>query len=277
MSSIIDITGRQVFDSRGNPTVEVDVVLDDGSFGRAIVPSGASTGAHEAVELRDGGKAFLGKGVLASQSNSAHAEIRSLPNLDAPDLQVYFNPVRADAKPWFPGIVAEQEHRLSCVVCLLRPDSRGKLELASADPRAKPRITLNLMAHQRDVDTLVRSVKLVREMYGTDPLASLVREETHPGKQVESDSQIEQWLRDTLITTHHAVGSCSMGTHSESVVDPQLRVHGVDGLRVVDASIMPTVPGGNTNAPSIMVGELGADLIRGVKLPPQSVPDFKLS
>jgi choline dehydrogenase len=141
------------------------------------------------------------------------------------------------------------------------------MELRSADPRDKPRITLNLLADRSDIDTLVRSVALVRELYGTDPLAGLVAGELMPGPEIRTAEEIEQWLRDTLITTHHSVGTCAMGIGEEAVVDPQLRVRGIEGLRVCDASIMPTVPGGNTNAPSIMVGEKASDLIRGRELP----------
>jgi choline dehydrogenase len=211
--------------------------------------------------------ALFGTGVLATQSNSAHAEVRSRPDLTQPDLQIYFNPVRADARPWFPIVAPEQEHRVSAVVCLLQPESRGWMELRSADPADKPRITLNLLESQRDLDTLIRGVKMVRELYATPPLADLVDRETVPGAQVQSDAEIADFLRNILITTHHAVGTCTMGIGSQAVVDPELRVHGIARLRVCDASIMPTVPGGNTNAPSIMVGEKAADLIRGQRLP----------
>jgi choline dehydrogenase len=221
--------------------------------------------------------ALFGTGTLASQSNSAHAEVRSTPGLDQPDLQIYFNPVRADAKPWFPGIGKRQEHRVSAVVCLLQPESRGWMELRSADPADKPRITLNIMATRRDADALVRGVKLVRELYGTEPLKSLVAREVTPGTAVATDAEIEAYLRTMLITTHHSVGTCAMGIGSNAVVDPQLRVRGVEGLRVCDASIMPTVPGGNTNAPAIMVGEKAADLIRGQQLPRAEVPEFALA
>ena len=212
--------------------------------------------------------ALFGSGLLASQVNSAHAEIRSRPGLEQPDLQIYFNPVRPDARPWFPLVAPQQEHTINAVVCLLQPESRGWLKLRSADPAAKPRIRLNLLATKNDTDTMVRSVKLLRELYATEPLASLVEVETMPGADVQTDEEIEAWLRRSLIFTHHSVGTCAMGVGSNAVVDPQLRVRGVEGLRVCDASIMPTVPGGNTNAPSIMVGEKAADLVRGQSLPP---------
>ena len=99
-------------------------------------------------------------------------------------------------------------------------------------------------------------------------MASLIDREVRPGPEVETDAQIEAFLRETLVTSHHSVGTCAMGIGSHSVVDPELRVHGIEALRVCDASIMPTVPGGNTNAPAIMVGEKAADLVRGLTLPP---------
>ena len=210
--------------------------------------------------------ALFGTGTLATQCNSCHAEIRSKDGLEQPDLQIYFNPVRADAKPWFPGIGTRQEHLINAVVCLLQPESRGWMTLRSKDPKDKPRIQFNLMATQNDVDTLVRSVKIVRDVYGARPMADLIDREVRPGPAVQSDGEIEAFLRESLATSHHSVGTCAMGIGSQAVVDPELRVRGVEGLRVCDASIMPTVPGGNTNAPAIMVGEKAADLIRGRRL-----------
>ena len=218
--------------------------------------------------------ALFGSGLLATQCNSCHAEIRSTEGLEQPDLQIYFNPVRADAKPWVPGIGTRQEHLINAVVCLLQPESRGWMTLRSADPKDKPRIQFNLMERQRDVDTLVRSVKLVRDVYNAQPMADLIDREVRPGPAVQSDAEIEAFLRDSLGTSHHSVGTCTMGIGSQAVVDPQLRVHGIAGLRVCDASIMPTVPGGNTNAPAIMVGEKAADLIRGRALPRAELEGF---
>lgn len=212
--------------------------------------------------------AVTGKGLLASQTNSCHAELRTRPDLRQPDVQIYFNPVRIDAKPWLPLARERQDHRLSSVVCLLHPASRGHLRLKSADPREAPAITLNLMSEPEDVSTLVRSVAIIREIYGTEPLAGLVSREILPGHDVQGTEAVEQWLRENLIVTHHAVGTCSMGNDASAVVDPELRVRGISGLRICDASVMPTVPGGNTNAPAIMIGEKGADLIRGRTLYP---------
>ena len=217
--------------------------------------------------------AVLGTGLLASQSNSCHAEVRSHPELEQPDLQLYFNPVRADATPWFPGIRPVQEHLVNAVVCLLRPQSRGWMLLRSGNPQEKPRIWLNLLAERADVDTLIRGVRIAREVYRTSPMLDLVGREVRPGPEVTTDADIEDYLRKTLAIAHHSVGTCAMGADPESVVDPQLRVRGIEGLRVCDASIMPTVPGGNTNAPAIMVGEKAADLIRGRNVSNESISD----
>ena len=108
-------------------------------------------------------------------------------------------------------------------------------------------------------------------MFQTEPLAGLVAEEIMPGPAVQTDAEFEAYLKKVCLVSHHPVGACRMGHDAMAVVDPQLRVHGIDGLRVADASIMPTVPGGNTNAPSIMVGEKAADLIRGTSLAPAEV------
>jgi len=216
--------------------------------------------------------ALFGKGLLASQCNSCHAEIRSNPDEAQPDLQIYFNPVRADAKPWLPLIGPHQQHTVNAVICLLQPDSRGWMQLRSADPRDKPRITLNLLSTRHDVDTMIAGIKLTREVYNTRPMADIVSHELRPGPDAQSDEAIEAYLRNTLITSHHSVGTCRMGVDDQAVVDPSLRLRGIEGLRVADASIMPTVPGGNTNAPSIMVGEKAADLIRGLRLPAAELP-----
>jgi choline dehydrogenase len=145
------------------------------------------------------------------------------------------------------------------------------MELRSTDPADPPRITLNLLDDRRDLDALIRAVRIARQVYRTEPMASLIDREVRPGPQVESDEDLEHFLRETLVTSHHSVGTCSMGIGSHSVVDPQLRVRGIEALRVCDASIMPTVPGGNTNGPAIMVGEKAADLVRGRTLPAAKV------
>jgi choline dehydrogenase len=205
---------------------------------------------------------LFGSGLLASQGTSCHALIRTLPELTRPDIQLFFNPIRLDARVWFPGVRAAQEDTLAAIIILLHPESRGSLSLRSADPAVPPRIQVNLLSQQNDIDTLTRGLRAARQVYATPPLADLVAGEINPGSQTQSAPALTSYLRKMAGISHHPVGTCSMGRGAMAVVDPQLRVHGLEGLRVADASVMPTIPGGNTNAPSIMIGEKAADLIR---------------
>ncbi len=205
--------------------------------------------------------ALFGSGAFATQINSCNVVIRTTQDLPQPDVQLMCNPVRMDAKMWFPGIGQRQEHRITSDVVLLHPRSRGRLSLRSADPRDPPRIQLNLLSDPADVDTLVRGIGVARNIYRTDPQAALTGRELRPGAELTSRSALEGYLRENLAVTQHPVGTCAMGVGPDAVVDPQLRVRGVERLRVVDASIMPTVPGANTNAACIMIGEKASDLI----------------
>lgn len=206
---------------------------------------------------------LTGKGLFATQPLMGQGLFKTLPDLDRPDIQVFFNPVRRDAQIWFPGIRPEQPHRLEAGLILLRPYSRGTITLPSADYRDAPSVKLNLFSDQRDIDSMVRGVRFVREIYRTGPLKDLVKRETAPGDAAESDEAIIAAMRQGLYTVRHPVGSCRMGTDEMAVVDPQLRVRGIAGLRIADASVMPSIVGGNTNAPTIMIGEKAADMIRG--------------
>jgi choline dehydrogenase len=145
---------------------------------------------------------------------------------------------------------------------LVSPRSRGSLELRSGDPAAKPRIFTNSLAEAEDLAALVAGVKLAREIAATEPLASVCLREMLPGAGVSSDEDLTEDIRRHAELLYHPVGTCRMGTDDAAVVDAELRVRGVEGLRVVDASIMPLITGGNTNAPTIMIGERAADLIR---------------
>jgi choline dehydrogenase-like flavoprotein len=136
--------------------------------------------------------------------------------------------------------------------------------LRSADPTAKPRIITNTLSEPDDVRSLVAGVRLAREIAAQDPLRELVVKELKPGSGSTEDSELEADLRRRLMLIYHPVGTARMSdTHPQAVVDSQLRVHGLQGLRVIDASIMPTITGGNTNAPTIIIAERGADLIKG--------------
>lgn len=207
--------------------------------------------------------ALHGTGPFASQVTSCAALLRTQPDLDRPDIQLMVMPVRLDAKLWTPGLRRPLADRFSVMVIQLHPESRGQVALRSADPVDRPRVQLNLLSHERDYAELRRGIRALRDLFGTGPLATLASHETKPGVACQSDQDLDAFIRANLRITQHPVGTCRMGTGDGAVVDPALRVIGVENLRVVDASIMPTVPGGNTNAPVIMVAEKASDLILG--------------
>jgi choline dehydrogenase-like flavoprotein len=159
-----------------------------------------------------------------------------------------------------------------CRAVLLRPESRGHIELASPDPRNPVRIRQNFLANGKDWATLRAGVRLVREIGSQPSLAPFAAGEISPGPDCRSDDQIDAHIRATAITVHHPLGTCRMARASdpEAVVDPELKVLGLDGLRIADASVMPDLVGGNINAPVIMIAEKAADLIRG-RTPPAPV------
>ncbi|MDR7256465.1 choline dehydrogenase [Sphingomonas sp. BE270] len=206
---------------------------------------------------------LTGKGLFATQPLMAQGLLKTQPHLDRPDIQIFFNPLRRDSQIWFPLIKPEQEHRIEAGLIMLHPYSRGELTLASPDPTVAPKIDLKLFSDRRDVETMLKGIRLVRDLYRTAPLNDLIECEVAPGADCETDEEIVSALRRGLFTVRHPVGSCRMGNDAMAVVDPELRVRGLAGLRIADASVMPTIPGGNTNAPAIMIGEKAADLIRG--------------
>jgi choline dehydrogenase len=155
----------------------------------------------------------------------------------------------------FPGVTG------NCV--LLRPESRGFVRIKSADPREAPAIHPNYLATQRDRETIVAGVKAMRGIFRAPAMARHIAEEIEPGAQCVSDDELLDFIRRRGSTTYHPVGTCRMGQDQNAVVDERLRVRGIAGLRVIDASIMPAVVSGNTNAATIMIGEKGADMILG--------------
>lgn len=205
---------------------------------------------------------ITGGGAFATQINSCNIVIRTDTSLDRPDIQLCANPIRMDAGLWFPGVLAPKPHRFSTMVCLLHPQSRGRVRLRSADPAEPPRIDLNLFSDAEDFAILRRGIRVTREIYRTGAQGELTGAEISPGIDAMSDDQLDDFIRRTASVTQHPVGTCRMGVGDDAVVDPSLRVRGVAGLRVADASIMPTIPGANTNAAAIMIGEKAADLLR---------------
>ena len=198
------------------------------------------------------------RGMLTTNFAEAGGFIKSQPGEALPDLQLHFvigKLIDHGRKPTF-------GHGYSCHVCLLRPKSRGRLTLASRDPLAAPLIDPNFLAERDDLDRLVRGFKLMRGILSQPALAGYRGRELPASSGAQTDAQIEQFIRGHADTIYHPVGSCRMGRGALDVVDAQLRVHGVQGLRVVDASIMPSIIGGNTNAPVIAIAEKAADLIK---------------
>jgi choline dehydrogenase/4-pyridoxate dehydrogenase len=211
-------------------------------------------------------KAYLhGAGIASDWPGGVMAFLKSSPGLDLPDIQLLFNAAPMTAHAYFPPFVAPYADSFGCRAVLLRPESRGRVELASTDPQASVRIHQNFLATDKDWATLRAGVRLVREIGKQTPLASFTTTEVSPGSDVRSDAEIDAHIRATAITVHHPLGTCKMARASdpEAVVDPELKVLGVDGLRVADASVMPDLIGGNINAAVIMIAEKAADLIRG--------------
>ncbi len=185
--------------------------------------------------------------------------LKTRKELETPDIQFHIQPFSADNP-------ADGPHRFSAFttsVLQLRPESCGHLELNSASMADHPAIHPNYLATKTDCDTLVEGIRIARRIAAQEPLASLITAEHTPGENVANDNYdaVLNWARDNSTTIYHPTGTCKMGTDSAAVVDHRLRVHGLENLRVADASIMPTITSGNTNAPAIMIGEKASDMI----------------
>ena len=198
-------------------------------------------------------------GMLTTNFAEAGGFVKSDPAEPLPDLQFHF----VIGKLVDHGRKTVFGHGYSCHVCLLRPLSRGSVTLASTDPLQPPLMDPNFLAERDDVDRLVRGFKQMRALLNQPALAGYRGQELPASATAQTDEEIEAFVRNHADTIYHPVGSCRMGDGPLDVVDAQLRVHGIQGLRVVDASIMPRVVGGNTNAPTIMIAEKAADMIRG--------------
>jgi choline dehydrogenase len=216
--------------------------------------------------------AVMGKGLFATNACAGHVFLRTDPAFDRPDIQLTCPAVGMSAGDVWMSF-GEPKQMLVCVVSMIREDSRGIVSLASADPLAPPKILFNLFKEPSDVARMIRGIRAARRIYTSEPLAGLAMGEAMPGDDAQSDEALEGFIRATGEITQHPVGTCRMGPDGDAmaVLDAELRVRGVEGLRVADASVMPNVPGGNTNAPAIMVGEKAADLIRGRTLAPADV------
>jgi 4-pyridoxate dehydrogenase len=211
----------------------------------------------------------LGQGLLAGKGFATELPggitgfIKTSPDEPIPDIQLLFIAGSLAAKPYLPPFSQPFADSFACRVVLLRPESRGSIRLASADPAAHPLINQGLLSVDRDWHKLSAGIRIFRDLAQLPRLAPHVAREIGPGAGVTTESDLETYVRKTAVTAHHPCGTCRMGPASDSaaVVDGELRIHGVDGLRVADASIFPDLVGGNINAPVIMIAERAADFI----------------
>jgi choline dehydrogenase len=197
-------------------------------------------------------------GILTIGAGAVGAFARSRPDIEQPDIQFHFLPLSADR----PGQGLHAFSGVTATVCQLRPESRGTIAIRSRDPAAHPGIVSNYLAAEADRRVLSDGMQLVRRVARQPAFARHVAREHLPGVEVEGEAALMDYAKNYATTVFHPCGTCKMGSDAKAVVDARLKVHGVAGLRVVDASIMPTMTSGNTNAPTIMIGEKASDMIR---------------
>jgi choline dehydrogenase len=200
-----------------------------------------------------------GRGALALTAGVVYGFVRTRPGLESPDMQFHMAHASYDSAQ---KRLLEKEPGMTVVIGQCRPDSRGSIHIKSAIPGTEPAIRPNFLSAQTDRDATVAGMQIARKIVSHPSMARYIAFENNPGDKVQSYDEWLDFARRTGQTTYHVIGTCKMGNDPMAVVDDRLRVHGIAGLRVIDASIMPTVTSGNTNAPTIMVAEKGADMIR---------------
>jgi choline dehydrogenase len=200
--------------------------------------------------------AMFGDGMLGSVAAPIRAFVRSREGLEAPDVLLGWVPMLTEPGPRGPQV--SRERGMTCYAHPMRPESKGHIHIVSADRRKAPAINFNFLSSPIDAQVTIRAVRIARAIMTAPAMTRLQVTELAPGAAAVTDEEILDWVKRVAETTYHPVGTCKMGTDPMAVVDAQLRVHGIAGLRVADASIMPTLTSGNTNAPSIMIGEKAA-------------------
>ena len=211
-------------------------------------------------------------GPMTMAASLAVGFMRTRPELATPDIQFHVQPWSADS----PGEGVHPFSAFTMSVCQLRPESRGTVRLKSADPAAYPRIDPNYLATETDRRTVVEGAKIARRIAEQDPLRGKIASEHQPGEAVRGDDALLEWARNTATTIYHPTGTCRMGIDYGAVLDPRLRVRGVEGLRVADCSIMPEIVSGNTNAPAIMIGEKLSDMLKEDRRRGQDAPAHRV-
>ncbi|TAJ26053.1 MAG: hypothetical protein EPO67_19390, partial [Reyranella sp.] len=200
-----------------------------------------------------------GEGILGMVGAPMRAFVRSREGLAAPDLLLGWVPMLTEPGPNGPRIA--RQSGFTCYAHPMRPESKGHIHIVSADPSTAPAIHFNFLSAPVDAALTVRAIEIARSIMTAPAMAPLKLGEIAPGKDRKTDDEIIDWVKATAETTYHPVGTCKMGNDAGAVVDARLKVHGIAGLRIADASIMPTLTSGNTNAPTIMIGEKAADLV----------------
>ena len=194
--------------------------------------------------------------MLSMVAAPIRAFVRSREGLDAPDLLLGWVPMLYDPGPWI-----SRQSGLTCYAHPMRPESRGHIHIVSADPTVAPAINFNFLSSPIDAALTVAAIRVARGIMTAPAMGPLDVSELAPGGDAETDDEILDWVRAAGETTYHPVGTCRMGQDGMAVVDERLRVRGLHGLRVADASVMPTITSGNTNAPAIMIGEKAAAMV----------------
>jgi choline dehydrogenase len=203
--------------------------------------------------------AISGRGLLGAVAAPMRAFVRSREGLEAPDVLLGWVPMLTEPGPKGPKI--SRQSGVTCYAHPMRPESKGHIHITSAEPHRPPAINFNFLSSPIDAEITVRAVRIARSVMTAPSMAPLQVTEMAPGTTQTKDDEILDWIKRVAETTYHPVGTCKMGSDPMAVVDARLRVHGIAGLRVADASIMPTLTSGNTNAPSIMIGEKAADMV----------------
>jgi choline dehydrogenase len=200
--------------------------------------------------------ALTHKGLLGLPASPVRAYVRTRPGLDAPDAAISWIPFLSD-----PNFRLAKQSGVTAIMNILRSESTGSIHVTSKSPHTPPAVRFNFMTAQLDRDVTLEAMRITRRIMTAPAMQGIATDEVTPGVNIQSDDELLDWIRSNAETTYHPVGTCKMGSDPLAVVDDQLRVHGMQGLRVADASIMPTLTSGNTNAPSIMIGEKASRML----------------
>ncbi len=222
---------------------------------RSITPYGISFRAIPRLIGDVANWVLFNRGMLSSNMVEAGGFVKTNSDIDRPDIQFHLIPGLKSPR----GRMFEYGHGVSLHTCVLQPKSRGSVRRTRRE--GPPEIDLGLLNDDADLECLMKGVRMARKILAQEPLTTHGLSEIHPGEKVQSDEELTDFLRANARTVYHPVGSCAMGVGQDAVVDPQLKVRGIENLRVVDASIMPSIVSGNTNAPTIMIAEKASDMI----------------